>query len=164
MVLNWRHRTQETWLRPSGCWPCEPANALYRHLRASALLRLGEDAAAAEAYGAVLEAHPDQALPWMSYGHALKTIGRQAEAVAAYRRAWRSTRAGRGLVEPGQPQDRGFDDADVAAMRRTLARADLRRRPAAAALRARQGARGRRPRRRGLRRLRPGQAPCSGRG
>src|SRR3546814_19446384 len=43
---------------------------------------------------------PGAAVPWMNYGHALKTVGRLEEAVAAYRRsleidpangfAWRS--------------------------------------------------------------------------
>ena len=50
--------------------------------------------------------YPSQPKVWMSYGHALKTAGRQAEGVAAYRRGIElAPRPGRGLVEPGQPQD-----------------------------------------------------------
>ena len=87
MVLTWLDRIEPALAEADRLLAADPANALYRHLRASSLLRLGDDAAAAEAYAAVLETHPDQALSWLSYGHALKTIGRQAEAVAAYRRS-----------------------------------------------------------------------------
>jgi hypothetical protein len=42
----------------------------------------------------------------MSYGHMLKTVGRQADGVAAYRKALALVAdAGRGMVEPRQPQD-----------------------------------------------------------
>ena len=49
---------------------------------------------------------PDQPKVWMSYGHILKTVGRQADSIAAYRRAHRRG-AGprRGLVEPRQSED-----------------------------------------------------------
>jgi hypothetical protein len=145
MVLNWRHRTEETLPRPTGCWPptlpirstdtCGPR-------RSCAWARTRRPP---KPMPRSWRPTRTSALPWMSYGHALKTVGRQAEAVAAYRRAWRWTRAGRGLVEPGQPQDRGLRRRRLAAMRPRWRAATLRRRPAAAALRARQGARGRRP-------------------
>ena len=67
----------------------DPHHPLYRQLRAAALMRIGEDAAAAEAYGAVLAAEPGLALTWMGYAHALKTIGRREDAVAAYRESLR---------------------------------------------------------------------------
>ncbi|MBI1199979.1 MAG: tetratricopeptide repeat protein [Phenylobacterium sp.] len=87
MVLNWRHRNVEALAEAERLLQAEPANVVYQHLRASSLFRLGEDDEAANAYAAVLETHPDQALTWMSYGHTLKTIGRHDEAVAAYRRS-----------------------------------------------------------------------------
>ena len=50
---------------------------------------------------------PNQPGVWISYGHMLKTVGRQTDGIDAYRHAiamkpsaWRS------VVEPGQPQDR----------------------------------------------------------
>ena len=54
----------------------------------------------------VLADAPEQPKVWMSYGHMLKTVGRQADGVAAYRRALDArARAGRSVVEPRQPQD-----------------------------------------------------------
>jgi hypothetical protein len=55
----------------------------------------------------------------MSYGHALKTVGRLEDGIAAYRRALAARAdARRGLVEPRQSEDGPVRDADVAAMER----------------------------------------------
>ena len=62
--------------------------------------------ASIDQYREVLAEYPNQAKVWMSLGHALKTAGRQAESIEAYRRASRSrAEPRRGLLEPGQPQD-----------------------------------------------------------
>ena len=58
----------------------------------------------------------------MSYGHMLKTVGRQAEGIAAYRKAIESTRRWGGLVEPRQPEDRQVRRCRLAAMEQALAR------------------------------------------
>lgn len=58
-----------------------------RNLRAAVLGRTGEYEEAARLYAEMAEAFPRHAKIWMSYGHVLKTIGRQDEAVAAYRKA-----------------------------------------------------------------------------
>ena len=126
MVLNWRHRPEETLVQAERLLAVEPANPLYQHLRAAALLQLGEDHAAADAYAAVLDTHPDQALPWMSYGHALKTVGRQPEAVAAYRRSLSlDPKLGEAWWSLANLKTVTLDDADVAVMTATLARPDL---------------------------------------
>jgi len=126
MVLNWRYRTEETLAEAERLLATDPANPVYRHLRASALTRLGEDEAAADAYAAVVQAHPDEALPWMSYGHALKTIGRQAEAVAAYRRSLGlDPRLGEAWWSLANLKTVQFEAADVAAMQAAMARPDL---------------------------------------
>lgn len=57
------------------------------NLRAAVLNRLGEFEQALVLYEATLAARPEQARVWMSYGHVLKTVGRLADSVAAYRRA-----------------------------------------------------------------------------
>ncbi|MBU1375962.1 MAG: sulfotransferase [Alphaproteobacteria bacterium] len=122
MVLTWLDRVQDALAQADRLLADQPANALYRHLRASSLLRLGEEAAAADAYAAVLEAHPDQPLSWMSYGHVLKTVGRQAEAVAAYRRCLAlDPRQGEAWWSLANLKTVRFDAADVAAMRAGLA-------------------------------------------
>ena len=87
---------------------------------------------------------PDQPKVWMSYGHVLKTVGRQADSIAAYRRAHRD-RAGarRGLVEPRQSEDgrlrRRRHRRDGGRARRA---GPQRGGPAPPPFRARQGARG----------------------
>ena len=63
------------------------SGAAVRTLRAALLLQLGDVEAAVGDYAAVLETDPDQPRVWLSYGHALKMVGRQADAVAAYRRS-----------------------------------------------------------------------------
>ncbi|WP_156680701.1 tetratricopeptide repeat-containing sulfotransferase family protein [Sphingomonas profundi] len=64
----------------------EPGNAAYRNLAAAALAQLGDTAEAIDHFEAVLGAHPDYTRIRLSYGHALKTVGRQGDSVAAYRR------------------------------------------------------------------------------
>ena len=50
---------------------------------------------------------PNQPRVWLSYGHMLKTVGRQAEGIDRLPQGDRDQAdAGRGVVEPGQPQDR----------------------------------------------------------
>jgi len=63
-----------------------PENPGYRNLQAAVLCRIGEYANAQEIYADLLRALPAQVKIWLSYGHALKTAGRQDDAIAAYRR------------------------------------------------------------------------------
>lgn len=56
-------------------------------IKASVLVRLGEQQRAREIYDRVLARQPDQPQIWQNLGHVLKTLGRQAEAVHAYRQA-----------------------------------------------------------------------------
>jgi tetratricopeptide (TPR) repeat protein len=65
----------------------EPRNPGYRNLKAAILANLGEFAESIDVYEAVLKEYPRQPKIWMSYGHALKTRGRQNDAITAYRRA-----------------------------------------------------------------------------
>lgn len=64
-----------------------PDNATYLNLKAAALVRIGEYAAAIDIYDRVLAGHPGHSRAWLSYGHALKTVGRQDDCIAAYRKA-----------------------------------------------------------------------------
>lgn len=64
----------------------EPHNPGYRNLKAAILGRVGEYATSIDLYAGVLAEFPKQPKVWMSYGHALKTAGREAESIAAYRR------------------------------------------------------------------------------
>ncbi|RJG53251.1 sulfotransferase family protein [Sphingobium terrigena] len=62
-------------------------NPGYALLRASVLVRLGDQAQAAAIYEGLLAQKPDQPQLWQNLGHALKTLGRQADAIHAYRQA-----------------------------------------------------------------------------
>jgi len=64
-----------------------PRDPGYRNLRAAILANLGDYHGAIRVYEGLLAEQPAQARMWMSYGHALRTTGRQAESVTAYRRA-----------------------------------------------------------------------------
>ncbi len=103
-----------------------PDNPGYRNLKAVVLCRIGDYAPAIDIYADLLQRHPRQTRIWLSYGHALKTAGRQQDAIAAYRRcialepafgeAWWS------LVNLKTVR---FDGDDVATMQRQLTQSDL---------------------------------------
>jgi tetratricopeptide (TPR) repeat protein len=63
----------------------EPRNPGYRNLKAAILASLGNYTESVGVYEAVLHDYPQQPKVWMSYGHALKTAGRRADSIAAYR-------------------------------------------------------------------------------
>lgn len=65
----------------------DPDNPIYRNLKAAALSRLGDFETSIAQFEDILRDQPDQPRLWLSYGHALKTAGRTAEAIDAYRRA-----------------------------------------------------------------------------
>ncbi|MFT4198572.1 MAG: sulfotransferase [Pseudoxanthomonas sp.] len=105
--------------------PCNPA-AL--NLKAVVLCRTGDYTAALDIYDRLLEpgAQPPHPRLWMSYGHALKTAGRQPQAIAAYRRSL--------ALEPGcgeawwslaNLKTVRFDDDDLAALRAQAGREGL---------------------------------------
>lgn len=104
----------------------DPANAVYRNLKAAALVRIGEYEAAIELYESVLKAHPEQPKAWMSYGHVLKTVGRQDDSVAAYRESARlQPHLGEAWWSLANLKTWRFSDDDVAVIEAQLARADL---------------------------------------
>ena len=96
------------------------------NLKAATLGRLGDFAEAITLYETVLERAPKQARVWLSYGHMLKTVGRQAEGIAAYRQAIAlRTTLGEAWWSLANLKTVKFDEADVAAMRAGLGQADL---------------------------------------
>jgi tetratricopeptide (TPR) repeat protein len=89
LALHLQGKTVETIAQADRLLRDAPGHPLYLQLGAAARMRVGDYAASAEGYRAVLDLHPDLALTWMGYGHALKTLGRQPQAIAAYREAVR---------------------------------------------------------------------------
>jgi tetratricopeptide (TPR) repeat protein len=104
----------------------QAADAAHQNLKAAALGRIGSYEEAIGLYEEILERLPDQPKVWMSYGHALKTVGRQADGIAAYRRALDLAPAlGEVWWSLANLKTVPFTDADVAAMAAALARPDL---------------------------------------
>ncbi|MCB5423846.1 sulfotransferase [Altererythrobacter sp. CC-YST694] len=93
-----------------------------RNLRAAVLGRTGDYEEAARLYGELTQAFPGHARIWMSYGHVLKTIGRQDDSIAAYRKAL-ECQADLGEVwwSLANLKTVSFDEGDVAAMEAALA-------------------------------------------
>ena len=63
--------------------PDEPA---YRNLLAACLGLVGEFDRVIDLYEGLLATYPKQPKIWLNYGHALRTVGRREDAVAAYKR------------------------------------------------------------------------------
>ncbi len=63
-----------------------PADPAYRNLLAACLALIGEHDRVLEIYNELLTKYDRQPGLWLNYGHALRTVGRLDDAVAAYRR------------------------------------------------------------------------------
>ncbi len=104
----------------------EPSDPNYRNLKAGALGQVGDYDQAIALYEGLLKEYPAQSKAWMSYGHTLKTKGRQADSIAAYRRSIALTP---GFGEPywslANLKTFRFSADDVAAMRAELERPGL---------------------------------------
>jgi predicted Zn-dependent protease len=104
----------------------DPRNASHRALRAAALGQVGEYGAAVEGYAGVLADHPNHPKGWMSYGHVLKTVGRQSDCIAAYRRSLeQAPQLGEAWWSLANLKTVRFSAGDLAAMEGQLARGDL---------------------------------------
>ena len=100
----------------------DPENLGHANLAAAANGRIGAFDAALALYERVLAQAPDQPRVWMSYGHMLKTVGRQADGIAAYRRAIALLPGlGEAWWSLANLKTVRFDDADIAAMQQALA-------------------------------------------
>ena len=103
----------------------EPDNAAYLAFQAAALGQIGDYDAALMAYDAALKRNASDARLWTRFGHALKTAGRTADAVSAYRRSLSLQPSGEAWWSLADLKTHRFTAGDVAAMRSLLQRADL---------------------------------------
>lgn len=96
----------------------DPDNPGHANLQAAAFGRLGAFEEALALYEQVLKDTPNQPRVWMSYGHMLKTVGRQADGVAAYRKALElQPTLGEAWWSLANLKTVRFSDEDLAAMR-----------------------------------------------
>jgi predicted Zn-dependent protease len=104
----------------------EPRHPGYNNLKAAILARIGELDESIEIYGAVLARHPAQPKVWMSYGHALKTKGREADGIAAYRKSIELLPSlGEAYWSLANLKTFSFSDAEMASMRAQLVSPEL---------------------------------------
>jgi tetratricopeptide (TPR) repeat protein len=126
LILHRQNRTTEALPQIDRLLAEEPCNPGYRNLKAAVLNRIGEYEQSLTIYEEVLAEYPQQAKVWMSYGHALKTAGRQQDCVDAYRRTIElSPRLGEAYWSLANLKTFRFTPAEVATMRGQLARTDL---------------------------------------
>lgn len=98
----------------------DPQNPAHRNLKAAALGRVGGYEEAIGLYEELLQRFAQPKI-WMSYGHVLKTVGRQPEAIDAYRRALSlSPGLGEAWWSLANLKTVGFTEADIAAMEAAL--------------------------------------------
>jgi tetratricopeptide (TPR) repeat protein len=104
----------------------EPDHSGHANLKAAALGRIGDYQEALELYEEVLGKISDQPKVWMSYGHTLKTVGRQEECIAAYRRATAiAPSLGEVWWSLANLKTVRFSDDDLAQMEAQIARSDI---------------------------------------
>jgi len=104
----------------------EPRNSGYRNLKAVVLASTGDYQQALELYADVLAKHPDQSRIWMSYGHALASVGRQMDSIAAYRRCIAlAPTLGEAYYSLANLKTFRFDEGEIRAMRAHLSGSDI---------------------------------------
>ena len=125
-VLHRQNRSEEAIAHVDILLRDDPRNPGYRALKGAAFGQIGEYAQAIECYEDVLTGFPNQPRAWMSYGHALKAVGRQADSITAYQRCiGLSPSLGEAYWSLANLKTFQFDDASVDAMRAALGRSDL---------------------------------------
>jgi predicted Zn-dependent protease len=104
----------------------DPRNPAYNNLKAAILARIGELQDSIEIYAGILAEHPAQPKIWLSYGHALKTSGRETDSVAAYNKSIELLPSlGEAYWSLANLKTAQFTNQDVEAMRLQLRRPDL---------------------------------------
>ena len=125
-ILHRQYKETEALAQAGDLLRRDPKNAGYRNLEAAIYARLGDTDRAIQSYEKVLRSHPNQPKGWMSYGHTLKTAGRQDEAVAAYRKAIAQLPSlGEAYWSLANLKTFRFKPEEIAAIRAQLARTDL---------------------------------------
>jgi tetratricopeptide (TPR) repeat protein len=87
LILNRQLKSREALDQVEILLSEDPRNPNYRALKAAILVRLGDYDEAILCYEALLKEHSRQPGSWTSYGHSLKTVGRQQDCIAAYRKS-----------------------------------------------------------------------------
>ena len=125
-VLYRRNKTTEALREVALLLATDPHNPGHRNLKAAVLTRIGEYDQAIDLYAGVLADYPNQARVWLNYGHALKTAGREAECIQAYRKCiGLAPEAGEAYWSLANLKTYRFTEAEVEAMNAQLGRVQL---------------------------------------
>ena len=121
LLLQRREDSPRALIEIEKCLEADPDRPGYRNLAAVILGRVGEFARASEMYARLLAEYPDQARVWLSYGHVLKTEGRQQEAIEAYRACIeRDPRLGEAYWSIANLKTFRFEQSDLSAMKQQM--------------------------------------------
>jgi tetratricopeptide (TPR) repeat protein len=124
-LLDKRHRSIEAVAELEPVVASEP-NMIALALKASALGHGGNFDQSIEVYEQMLEAWPNEAGLWSTYGHQLKTVGRSQEGEAAMRKATRmAPYRGEMWWNLANIKTAKFSDDEIATMLGALERGDL---------------------------------------
>ncbi len=125
-VLNRQNRASEALRQIESVLATEPHNPSHRNLKANVLVGIGEYSQAIDLYTGILAEYPRQAKVWLSFGHVLKTAGRQEEGVRAYRKSIElAPNLGEAYWSLANLKTFRFTPADIEAMQAQLALTDL---------------------------------------
>jgi len=126
LVLHRQNKPVEALREIESLLAQDARNPGYQNLKAAVLARIGELSQSIELYEQVLASQPLQPRIWMSYGHALKTEGREADSIAAYKKSIElQPSLGEAYWSLANLKTVRFVPPQLDAMRAQLARADL---------------------------------------
>jgi tetratricopeptide (TPR) repeat protein len=126
LVLHRQNKPAEALASIDHCLSVQPGHVGYRNLKAAILATIGEYETSLQLYREVLKEYPNQAKIWMSFGHALKTAGQDAEGIEAYRQSIRlAPELGEAYWSLANLKTYRFTPQDVGAMRAALNSSEL---------------------------------------
>jgi tetratricopeptide (TPR) repeat protein len=126
LVLHRQNKPAEALAAIDHCLSVQPGHVSHRNLKAAILGTIGEYGPSLQLYREVLNEYPNQAKVWMSFGHALKTAGHDAEGIGAYRRSIKLIpELGEAYWSLANLKTFRFTPQDVSAMRAALNAAEL---------------------------------------
>ena len=126
MLLHRRNDSPSALVQIEQCLKADSENPRYRNMCAVILSRVGEYERSSEMYARLLAEYPANPKVWLSYGHVLKTEGRQDECIDAYRTSIdRNPAFGDAYWSLANLKTFRFTEADLSAMDEQLADPEL---------------------------------------
>jgi Tfp pilus assembly protein PilF len=121
VVLHRRNEPSQALAEIDRLLAADPRNPSYRNLAAVIFSRVGEYERSSRMYEELLKEYPGNAKVWLSWGHVLKTEGRQEDCIAAFRNAIeRDPALGEAYWSLANLKTFRFTEVDLAAMRAKL--------------------------------------------